>query len=272
MRKAWIQQQTDKTDYFQFLKQEDGFPKKIEQLLMEASLLYHVPFSYLVPDLDMLPEESVQFFSVDYNWVLAYMDGICSVGRNAGIDYSHDTELLKQIYQKVLMGNGEIRKKLQHLEKQEDLSKSDNGKYASGFLLHSVLVEDFRGIEFRAYGDSEGKNQLQPLRIEKLGTQILLGIFSGRICRLEFVQPPEGLHYGFIHTNIERYKTLRNVETGELGKKQVPITMREKDSRTLNIESLAKDMGTLLNRNVTSVDMGLQMIQNALTGVFVMEE
>ena len=86
MRKAWILHKEDKKDYFRFLNQEDGFPSSIEKLLMEASLLYHVPFHYLVPDMSMLPAETIRVFSVDYNWVLSYMDGIWSVGRNAGID------------------------------------------------------------------------------------------------------------------------------------------------------------------------------------------
>ena len=269
MRKAWILHKEDKKDYFRFLNQEDGFPSNIEKLLMEASLLYHVPFHYLVPDMSMLPAETIQFFSVDYNWVLSYMDGICSVGRNAGIDYTHDTELLIKIYQKALRGNGQIRKELQHLEEKSDSLQDGDEEAASGFFLHSVLVEDFRGIEIRAYADKDGKRQLRPLRIEKLGTQLLLGIFQGKIRRVEFVQPPEGLHYGLVHTHGCCYKMLRSVETGEVGEQQLTIAMREGDDRTLNVEKMAGDMGKQLKRNITAADIGLQMIQNAHTAVFI---
>ena len=271
MREAWISQNSDKKNYFKDLKTMDDFPQSMEKILMETSLLYHVPFYYLIPDRSLIPEESLQFFSIDYNWVLAYMDGVCSVGRNAGIDYMHDTELLINIYKKALEENEKIRKVRQNSSGEARDAAEMEDMCASGFFLHSVLVEDFRGIEIRSYSDIEGKERLSPLRIEKMGKQILLGIFKGKIRRIEFVQPPEGLHYGFIRSEGKMYKTLRNIENGELNDQQTEIFKRDGDSRTLDLEKTAQEMERQLGRHITAADLGLQLIQNAQTGVFKME-
>lgn len=271
MDKSWIIQNIEKKQYFNETA-EEAFPKTVEKLLMEASLLYHVPFSYLIPDYSMIKEESLEFFSIDYNWVLAYMDGICSIGRNASIDYTHDTKLLKAVYEKALKGNGQIRNALLKAQGEEAQTADNTESCSSGFWLRSGLVEDFRGIEVQAYGDAAGKERLVPLRIEKMGKQLLLGIFKGKIHRVEFIQPPEGLHYGFIRSQGNTYKTLRNAESGVLEDKTAPITMRGDECRTVDWEKTAGDMKAVLNRKVTSADLGLQMIQNAHTGVFIMGE
>ena len=43
--------------------------------LTRLHLLYAVPFAYLVPDIRMLPAESIRFFQVDNGWVEALLDG-----------------------------------------------------------------------------------------------------------------------------------------------------------------------------------------------------
>ena len=138
-------------------------------MLKEASLFYHVPAAYLFPVPDMLKKDSLNFFQVDHNWVLAMLDGICSVGRNASIDYSHDTELIVDIYRQALRENEQVRLKLQ------DREYMDTGEQVpeviSGFLLNSVLTENFRGLEFRA-------DQLSPqlFQVEQVNALAQLGI------------------------------------------------------------------------------------------------
>lgn len=287
MRSEWIGEQKDRAskwaESFKQSASEDGFPSDMEKILMEASLLYYVPFQWLVPDYAMLPEETLKFFTVDYNWVLSHLDGVCSIGRNAGIDYSHDTELLQEIYRDVLNGNGRIRQEKLYPDKTAEESISlgkENELRSSGFILRSLITDDFRGMEIRAYGDREGKRQLQPLRIEKLGPQIIMGIFSGHIRRLELVQPPEGLHYGAVKSGYKTYKHLRDMETGKIVEDIVSITFRgdndsnvsKESSRVVDVEKLAQDMGQKLQRKITSAEIGLQMIQNAQTGVFITGE
>ena len=114
----WIQGNCDRTGYFEGLGTEE-FPESVLEMLKEASLFYHVPAAYLFPVPDMLKKDSLNFFQVDHNWVLAMLDGICSVGRNASIDYSHDTELIVDIYRQALRENEQVRLKLQDREENK---------------------------------------------------------------------------------------------------------------------------------------------------------
>lgn len=266
----WIQGNCDRTGYFDGLGTEE-FPESVLEMLKEASLFYHVPAAYLFPVPDMLKMDSLNFFQVDHNWVLAMLDGICSVGRNASIDYSHDTELIVDIYRQALRENEQVRLKLQ------DREYMDTGEQVpeviSGFLLNSVLTENFRGLEFRAYDQREGGEPLKALRIETLGRQVLLGIFKGEIRRLEIAQPPEGLHFGFFTEDGIMKKTVRDIEEGKLGGRQAELVLKSKENRVIDVKASAARLKEAAGlQNMTSAEFALEMVQNAQTGVFTMGE
>jgi len=65
---------------------------QIEDWLARLLLLYGVPFNYLVPDLHMLPAESLRFFKVDFNWVEALVDGAYSLGDFTVAEVAHSQE------------------------------------------------------------------------------------------------------------------------------------------------------------------------------------
>lgn len=259
-------------DHDGFFRQTDfgDFPAGVLQLLKEASLFYHVPYVYLAPGKDSAGEERISFFKVDHNWVLALLDGICSVGRNASIDYSHDTEVIVREYREALSTNRTVRRRLQGKEEEAGSGESGDPGIISGFFLRSALVEDFRGLEFLAYGQSEGGEALTALRIETLGKQFLLGLFLGEIRRLEIAQPPEGLHFGFFVEDGMLKKTMRNLADGKLNQNTVVIPTKSAPAgRIIDIRKAAENIGKSLGQaEVTSAELALQMIQNAQTGVF----
>ena len=55
-------------------------PGELRRFLARLRLLNGVPFSYLVPDADLLPIESIRFFYVDRAWTDALVQGALSVG------------------------------------------------------------------------------------------------------------------------------------------------------------------------------------------------
>src|SRR5262245_65190279 len=55
-------------------------PGELRRFLARLRLLHGVPFSYLVPDADLLPIESIRFFYVDRAWTDALVQGVLSVG------------------------------------------------------------------------------------------------------------------------------------------------------------------------------------------------
>lgn len=262
----WIRGNNNRADYFEGLTSET-FPGPVLDLLKEASLFYHVPAAYLFPVPDMLKPDSLNFFQTDHNWVLAMLDGICSVGRNASIDYSHDTEMITEIYRRALEENEQVRMKLQ--EKEIANTNGEIPEVISGFLLNSDLVENFRGLEFRAYSRREGGEPLTALRIETLGRRLLLGIFKGEIRRLEIAQPPEGLHFGFLTEDGLLKKTVRDIDEGRLSDRQAELTWKSKEDRVIDVKASAQSLKETAGLDrMTSAEFALEMIQNAQTGVF----
>ena len=55
-------------------------PGELRRFLARLRLLHGVPFSYLVPDSDLLPIETIRFFYVDRAWTDALVQGALSVG------------------------------------------------------------------------------------------------------------------------------------------------------------------------------------------------
>ena len=45
------------------------FPEDLSEWFGKLHLLYGVPYNYLIPDDNLLPEESIRFFHVDKDWV-----------------------------------------------------------------------------------------------------------------------------------------------------------------------------------------------------------
>ncbi|MGE5329265.1 MAG: hypothetical protein ACM3KR_07150 [Deltaproteobacteria bacterium] len=284
MTKSWIPQEHDFTDFFELpiklraneadepdMSDEAVFHSK----LMHLSLLYDVPFSYLVPSEKMLGMNEIRFFWLDSNWIRLFLDGACSLGRSASIDYTNDTVFLKNIFNEAIKQNMNIRRMLQN---KEPIKSSANDNYScTGFLLRSPLVGGWRGLEFIAYADLDGTQKLTTLRLETLSAEILLGIFSGEIIRLDIKEPPEGFHYGFNKEadgkQTKLSKRLRTLDSGKLYddlnipiEERESVVQKEKKTRVINFSAAAKEIKKGLFPNseeaATSAHIALEMIQN----------
>lgn len=269
-------------DYYSFLDMEMDIPEEITNFLARLSLLYQVPFSYLVPDERMLPEDSIRFFRIDVNWLNALLDGAMSLGRCFEEDYVQDTELIETILSRVYEKRSAIRPLLQRKSRQEqdfhvkkcleDMKNSVNGMVNTGFLLRSELVRGFQGIEFVAYAGKGEKTPLSCLRLQVIGKEILLGIYAGECNYLEIKQPPEGMHFGMEKKDSRYQKRLRSLETGELFSDEekyiVQIFFRDVERGVVDFEETARQMEEKLGlTKVTSAHFALQMIQNPFTGI-----
>lgn len=259
-----------KTNTYFRKNDEEDFPESLLQILMEGSLLYHVPYYYLLPG-EMIKENELRFFQLDHNWVLAYLDGICSPGRNAAIDYQHDTDLLVEHYRQALEGQESVRRKLRKQSAKDTIQSVEK---CSGFLLKSELVVDYRGLEFKGFDNYEGIHPLSILRIEKLGPDIIIALFHGNLKRLDIGQPPESIHFGFHQDEQGNLtKRLRDVEKGELYKDErfIDVVIKDPKLRVLDIEKTSKNIENGLGIEINSAIFALEMIQNAHTGVFTLE-
>jgi hypothetical protein len=84
--------------------------EKLADWLANLALLHQIPVSYLIPSEEMLPTESIRFFTIDKHWLEALLYGACSIGerlRNTVAklsvgqlsmeeDTTHDLKILKK--------------------------------------------------------------------------------------------------------------------------------------------------------------------------------
>lgn len=182
----------------------DGAPEpgpSVVDWLAELTLLYGVPFEYLIPDEAMLPMESIRFFYVDQNWVERLLDGALSIAVPvSGASGTHGLlpRLLLETHVKpaALGAAADVRAaKTQQAPSGSSATIPVTWPLA-GFLIRSEIVSGWRGIEVRAEGSAPADDVLPPLRFERIGPTVLLGLYNGPIGRLSFKHPPESFHFG----------------------------------------------------------------------------
>lgn len=267
------------SNYFAFLRDNSQeIPKEITEYLARLSLFYDVPFSYLVPDERMLPENSIRFFRLDHEWMFALLDGAMSLGRSFDTDYAQDTVMIERLLNKIYDNRCAIRPVFQRRNPAQIREHVKKGMRAmeeeftnTGFLLRSDLVSGFRGLEFLAYVEEGATDPLPCLRLEAIGKDILLGIFIGECNYLEIRQPPEGMHFGVKPGESGYRKKLRSLEDGALfGEKgpEVDVGMRSGELGVLDFCKTAQEIGKALGiEKMSSVHISLEMIQNPATGI-----
>ncbi|HET9971766.1 MAG TPA: hypothetical protein VFQ68_26265 [Streptosporangiaceae bacterium] len=152
----------------------DQLPADVVAWFDDLRRLRGVPFGYLVPDDRLLPAESIRFFQLDQAWVDCLLDGAFSIGRVTGKLKSVD-EQQKHVLLQTLPVHPAV----------------------TGFLMRSSVVAGWPGLVVDAYGPGDGRGpQLDVHRIDRLGTGVLLCLFSGAAARVEVHLKPEMLHFG----------------------------------------------------------------------------
>jgi len=257
-----------------------SIPEDIATWLGRAMLLYGVPFNYLVPDETMLPIESIRFFSLDPGWLKCLLEGACSVGRQGTLDEVLDEHLRNNFLDLAGTRATEVR-------------AGQKGRLnwpLTGFLLRSSIVEGWQGLEMKAAGiDANGTlvDPLEPLRLDRLGPDVMLCIFNGKVTEIEIKQPPEGLHFGASWAPGEnKYQkiSLRRLHPAERAGDEIPevpaadVPMREGVARVIVIHELANQMKDALNGvaaidgtpngRFTSAEFGVQMVESPGKAVF----
>lgn len=158
--------------------------------LTRLHLLQGVPFGYLVPDIAMLPSESIRFFQVDLGWVDALIDGAFSIGATRGTAASGAA--LRAATAPV------VRARL-HRVRAEVVGTTEadaTPEAISGFLLRSAVVSGWPGLEVRCYADLAGQQPLPLLRLERVAPALLCCLAGGVLQRADLQEPPEGVHFG----------------------------------------------------------------------------
>ncbi len=177
-------------------------PGELRRFLANLRLLTGVPFSYLVPDADLLPPESIRFFYLDRNWTDALVQGALSVGTVTTTDRAQ----LETVYPTLRDEVDETERTIRTPLGEDRLA--DAGGTITGFLLRSRAVSGWPNLHVRAYrvdvlpddalstvAESD-PNRMKVLRMERLAPAVLLVLIDGVPEVVHIEEPRQGIQFG----------------------------------------------------------------------------
>lgn len=273
-------------------------PQDILRFLARLRMLEGVPFNTIVPDTDLLPNESIRFFYLDRAWTDALIQGALSVATANTIERAQLEKLYPEIEQEI----DDFEKRVRSPGSEPDLEGTAG--VVSGFLLRSAAVAGWPGMHVRAYknepasSDTEIVDESHPsriklLRLERLSPSVLLAMFDGVPKVLHIEEPRQGLQFGFnmSTTRTGRFQAnvpARNVRTSEYvnssGKvktepkdaQQIPVRFRPNVAGVMDLSNTARafasatatKMSTTPGDPVDGAEFAMQMIRFPYRQVF----
>ncbi len=159
--------------------------------LSQLTLLYGLPVEYMVPDVRLLPVESIRFFYLDRNWLDRLVDGAVSVGVLSSKENIFNQAFFRDIYQQVDAAQMNLRNTIRSAP-MKDVEAT--GGTMTGLLFRSQVVTAYPGVEIQPY--DENNKLLNILRMDRLSNSLIFCIFDGIPAQVDFIQPSEGLHFG----------------------------------------------------------------------------
>jgi hypothetical protein len=258
----------------------------ITQWIARLQLLYGVPFYHLVPDLRILPVESIRFFYLDQNWLDAMSDGALTIGMQSSRDTLHYKMTKGLIREGVKKSVHILRQQLRGIE--SDLGKPNGETHISGILMRSAVVSGWPGLSVRAYSKKEQlpENQLKMLRMDRLSANVLICLFSGIPERLDLSEPQEGFRFGVDEQGaVELRNIVSNLQDKPIGSPLgtykirdltggKPMYMRGNQGHILNlnpdsksglVQALTNELSNKLGKPVSKIspsDFAIQMVKS----------
>jgi hypothetical protein len=287
---------------------EDGIPPdgvvpaEIVRFLARLRLLEGVPFSYLVPDAELIPTETIRFFYLDRNATDALVQGALSVGTvNAA-----DRVQLAQLYDKVRTETDKAERLVRMKDADAPAVDAQGrligaGGPISGFVLRSRLVSGWPGMHVRAYStDTLPDNRTIPdmdtspgrvrlLRMERLAPAVLFVLFDGVPAVVHLEEPRSGIQFGIRlkegadPTQQTAVITVRDVKDPNKGPlkvggqdRTVDVRFRASSPGVVNIKRLYDDLRALPGNPahltpgpaVNAAEFAMEMLRFPLRQVF----
>jgi hypothetical protein len=181
---------------------EHVVPGELRRFLARLRLLHGVPFSYLVPDAELLPVESIRFFYLDRAWTDALVQGALSVGTISSADRTQ----LEAVYPHIRAEVDEAERSIRQ-PRGEELLKAGGGTI-TGFLLRSRAVSGWPNLHVRAYSRDvvaddalttaaeSDPSRMKVLRMERLAPAVMLVLFDGLPAVVHIEEPRQGIQFG----------------------------------------------------------------------------
>jgi hypothetical protein len=283
---------------------EDGIPPDrvvpadILRALARLRLLEGVPFSYLVPDADLTPPETIRFFYLDRNATDALVQGALSVGTVNAVDRVQLAQLYPIVRDEVDEAERLVRMKDSDAPKVDAQGRPIGvAGPITGFVLRSRLVSGWPAMHVRAYStDTRPDDKTIPdmdtspdrvrlLRMERLAPAVLFVLFDGVPAVVHIEEPRSGIQFGVRldptadpsqQTAVVTARDVLHPNNGPLkagGKpRTVPVPFRAGSPGVVNIKKLNEALqavpGTNMGPTVDAAEYAMQMLRFPLRQVF----
>ncbi|MEP2642408.1 hypothetical protein [Roseobacter sp.] len=176
-------------------------PRDTLEFLARLRLLMGVPFNTLVPDEELLPNESIRFFFLDRAWTDALVQGALSVATTNSVDRAQLEAIYPIVEKDVDFSERRIR------VPGGETPLGGTAGLVTGFLMRSGAVAGWPGMHIRAYREEPDGNDetVQPesdetriklLRLERLAPSVLLALFDGAPSVIHIEEPRQGVQFG----------------------------------------------------------------------------
>jgi hypothetical protein len=260
-------------------------PAYVVHALARFRLLHDIPLAYLVPDMRLLPLESVRFFTLDAQWLDALAEGaLLAAGGgsrerqralNAAATASAAADGAIGLVRDVSRG----RLVVDAAAVGESAAKAA-APMVSGMLLHSALVTGWTALKLCAWHsaavadvplgvDAGELARTRPelvvplLRIERVSPSLLLVLFDG-VPRLVWIEEPHhAVQFGLEQAGARYRLDLRDVEGRPTGG-TVTVPMRSGAAAgvvDVAALALAVDQALPLGTPRGSAALALQLLQ-----------
>ncbi|MDJ0838378.1 MAG: hypothetical protein QNK37_17810 [Acidobacteriota bacterium] len=241
----------------------DSLAAEISAWLAALARLEGLPFSYLLPDETMLPEESMRFFYLDRHWLECLLHGAFSVGpslRKLSAADNTRTEAFGRLTAGLL------------------------DEPRTGFIVRSELISGYPDIRVEGYptrithdNPLSEKQTLERRRFARIGPQTLLCIFAGEVETVEFFLEPQGLHYGLDEEPADGGSGWRYEKDIQLPGSNLTVSLsnpiRAEDKRVLHItgtNGIAEQIGSAMGwQQINPAQFALHMLEGSNKGRFV---
>jgi hypothetical protein len=223
-------------------------PDDVAAFLGRLLLLEGVPFDLLVPDDQLLPPESIRFFTVDPNWQAALLDGAFAIGRETSADAETDRALLA-------VPGGVL-----------DQSRRAAGiasPVLTGFLMRSAAVQGWwPGIRVDPF--DANRKRLLVVRLDVLTPALMFCLVDGVMARVDVHEPPEGLHFGLDGPDHKDDKTVFHRNLRYLGASGVHVPGDFVPNTRLDVQTGATDTTYIRSNRVVKAARLAAGIKQAL--------
>ena len=195
-------------------------PERLRAFLDDLRVLRRIPISYLVPDPDLLPPESIRFFHVNQNWIDRVVDGVFSNTNVGTVDFHYSLTTLQLIRKAVDPAPGGM----------------------TGLLIRSELTRRWPKMIVRAFASDvagpDEESTIPVLRAEAISRDIFIALFAGKPKRVHIREPFEGVRFGVEAKTGGGYEVDQRSTNGTVLNGDEDVHLRSLSLRTLNVSTL----------------------------------